>query len=80
MKAAADALGRSFGSGVRQLREAQGWSQEQLAEQAGLNRSYVGEVERGDVSVSLTTVAKLAHAFGLAPSALVGHAENSVVA
>jgi transcriptional regulator with XRE-family HTH domain len=74
------ALIRSFGAGVRQLREARDWSQEQLAEQAGLNRSYVGEIERGDVSVSLCTVAKLAHAFGLAPSALVSRSETTGVA
>ena len=36
-----------FGVAVRQLREARGWSQEQLSEQANLNRSYVGEIERG---------------------------------
>ena len=37
----------SFGAAVRHLREAQGWSQELLAEKADLNRSYLGEVERG---------------------------------
>ena len=36
-----------FGLAVRQSREALGWSQEQLAARADLNRSYVGEVERG---------------------------------
>ncbi|WLI90807.1 helix-turn-helix transcriptional regulator [Massilia sp. R2A-15] len=80
MSASAATLGRSFGIGVRRLREERCWSQEQLAEQAGLNRSYVGEIERGDVSVSLCTVAKLADAFGLAPSALVGRGESIAVA
>jgi len=42
-----------FGLAVRRSREAMGWSQEQLAAQADLNRSYVGEVERGQVAVSL---------------------------
>jgi transcriptional regulator with XRE-family HTH domain len=72
-------LVRGFGHGVRQLREARGWSQEQLAEQAGLNRSFVGEVERGEVTVSLSTVAKLARAFELAPSTLVKRAETGGV-
>ena len=42
-------LVENFGVTVRQLRESQGWSQEQLAERSNLNRSYVGEIERGRV-------------------------------
>jgi transcriptional regulator with XRE-family HTH domain len=71
---------RGFGHGVRQLREARGWSQEQLAEQAGLNRSFVGEIERGEVTVSLSTVAKLSRAFELTPSTLVKRGETNGVA
>ncbi len=71
-------LVRSFGLGVRQLRETRGWSQERLAEHAGLNRSYIGEVERGAVTASLTTVAKLARAFNLPPSALINRGETLV--
>ena len=37
-----DMLIVSFGMTVRRQREARGWSQEQLAGQADLNRSYVG--------------------------------------
>ena len=64
-----------FGVGVRQLREALGWSQERLAEQANLNRSYVGEIERGCVIASLLTVEKLAVALQLTPSELLTHGE-----
>lgn len=60
-----NALVRDFGVIVRRLREARGWSQEQLAEHAGLNRSYVGEIERGTVIASIVTVEKLARAFGV---------------
>lgn len=60
-----NALVRDFGVTVRRLRESQGWSQEQLAEHAGLNRSYVGEIERGTVIVSIVTVEKLARALGM---------------
>ena len=42
-----------FGVTIRQLREGKGWSQEALAERADLNRSYVGEVERGRVIPSI---------------------------
>jgi XRE family transcriptional regulator, regulator of sulfur utilization len=57
------ALVRYFGAAVRSLRESQGWTQEQLAGHAGLNRSYVGEIERGACIVSIVTVDKLAQAF-----------------
>jgi transcriptional regulator with XRE-family HTH domain len=70
------ALARSFGLGVRQLREAQGWSQERLAENSNLNRSYIGEIERGVVIASLLTVEKLSTALNLSPAALLTHGEN----
>jgi transcriptional regulator with XRE-family HTH domain len=65
-----------FGLTVRQLREAQGWSQETLAEKAQLNRSYVGEIERGKVIPSLITLDKLASALGLKISDLLVHCER----
>ncbi|NVI03619.1 helix-turn-helix domain-containing protein [Paraburkholderia youngii] len=56
---------------MRDLRAARAWSQEQLAELAGLSRSYVSEVERGTVVASLDTIDKLARAFGLAAAELL---------
>jgi XRE family transcriptional regulator, regulator of sulfur utilization len=56
-------LVREFGAAVRRLRESRGWSQEQLAEYAELNRSYVGEIERGSAIASIVTVDKIARAF-----------------
>ena len=64
-----------FGLAVRQSREAMGWSQEQLAARADLNRSYVGEVERGQVAVSLPTIGKLANALQVPQSTLVQRGE-----
>ncbi|RYF27360.1 MAG: XRE family transcriptional regulator [Comamonadaceae bacterium] len=66
---------RNFGVAVRRSREAQGWSQERLAEHSDLNRSYVGEIERGAAIASLLTVEKLAGALGVRPSALVTRGE-----
>nr|WP_315400482.1 helix-turn-helix transcriptional regulator [uncultured Duganella sp.] len=74
-----NSLVRGFGLGVRQLREARGWSQEQLAENSNLNRSYVGEIERGRVIASLLTVEKLALALKLTPSALLTRCESATV-
>ncbi|MGF6471637.1 helix-turn-helix domain-containing protein [Paraburkholderia youngii] len=64
-------LVKEFGLAVRDLRAARAWSQEQLAELAGLSRSYVSEVERGTVVASLDTIDKLARAFGLAAAELL---------
>jgi ribosome-binding protein aMBF1 (putative translation factor) len=68
-------LNDRFSGIVRQMREAQGWSQELLAENADLNRSYVGEIERGIASPSLLTAEKLAQALGIKLSELVAHCE-----
>lgn len=68
-------LVKGFGIAVRQSREAQGWSQERLAEHSDLNRSYVGEIERGSVIASLCTVEKLAVALRIPPSTLVQRGE-----
>ena len=54
-----------FGVTIRQLREDKGWSQEELAERSDLNRSYVGEIERGRVIPSIVTAQKLATALGI---------------
>lgn len=58
-------LVENLGIAVRQLREKQGWSQEELAERSGLNRSYVGEVERGNVVASVVTTHKIASALSV---------------
>ncbi|MBC3832706.1 helix-turn-helix transcriptional regulator [Undibacterium amnicola] len=50
----------SFGIAVRQLRMYQAISQEELAEKADLNRSYISEIECGKVVPSIITMDKLA--------------------
>jgi transcriptional regulator with XRE-family HTH domain len=79
MSESGTALVRRFGLGVRRLREARGWSQEDLAEHSDLNRSFIGEIERGAATPSLVTVAKLSQAFELAPSVLVRHGEPPIL-
>ncbi|SAL66495.1 DNA-binding protein [Caballeronia terrestris] len=64
-------LVRHFGATVRELRESQGWTQEQLAEHAGLNRSYVGEIERGTCIASIVTLDKLAKALDVTMARLL---------
>jgi len=67
---------RGFGASVRHLRETRGWSQEVLAERADLNRSYLGEVERGEASPSLATAVKISSALGFRLSELLARAEG----
>lgn len=66
-----------FSQVLRQLREERGWSQEHLAAQAGLNRSYLGEVERGRAIPSLITVSKLAGALEIRLSSMIARCEHS---
>lgn len=56
---------RSFGSSVRTRRLEQGWSQEELAHRAGLHRTYIGSVERGERNLALSNAYALADALGL---------------
>jgi transcriptional regulator with XRE-family HTH domain len=51
-----------FGVKLRSVRETAGVSQEKLAERAGLHRTYVSSVERGQRNISLLNMEKLAHA------------------
>lgn len=61
----------AFGQRIRQLREARGWSQEHMAAVVGLDRSYVGTVERGERNISLENIVKFAKAFDVPLSQLM---------
>ena len=52
----------AFGKRVRELRMDLGFSQEELAERAGLHRNYIGGVERGERNIGLLNVDRLAAA------------------
>lgn len=49
---------------LRAKRKAAGISQEELADMAGLHRTYVGGIERGERNVSIDNIEKLAQALG----------------
>lgn len=60
----------AFGLRVRQLREQRGLSQEALAELAGLHRTYVSSIERGQRNVGLDNILRLAAALDVPASSL----------
>lgn len=64
-------VSRRFGEKVRKLRKERGISQEELAGRAGLHRTYVSSVERGERNVSLETIDKLARGLGFPMSDLM---------
>jgi transcriptional regulator with XRE-family HTH domain len=64
-----------FGAVIRQLRKSRGWSQERLAADASLNRSYMGEIERAHAIPTLATAEKLAQALEVALSELISRCE-----
>lgn len=47
---------------MKALREAKGWSQEELADQAGLHRTYISAVERAVRNPTLTVIERIARA------------------
>jgi transcriptional regulator with XRE-family HTH domain len=60
-----------FGARLRAVRQKKGISQERLAELAGLHRTYVSSVERGERNISLLNIRRLATALGIAMSDLM---------
>ena len=54
-----------FGERLRMERTARGMSQEEMADLAGLHRTYVGSVERFERNVSIDSMERLAQALGL---------------
>ena len=76
MRGALMSISISFGRIIKNLREECGISQEILADRADLNRSYVGEVERGTAMPSLSTITKLARALNVSAADLLARYEN----
>lgn len=58
-----DAL-KILGKRIRQKRKSIGWTQEALADNAGIDRSYIGGVERGERNVTFTVLCQICTALG----------------
>lgn len=59
------------GAKIREYREKKGWSQEQLALEADLHRAYIGHIERGEKSIGLKNLEKIAKALNMSLETLV---------
>lgn len=67
---------RQVGWNLRRLRVAKGMSQERLALEAGIDRAYVGRVERGSENVTLDRIEALAKTLGVEVSELFREVED----
>lgn len=61
----------AFGRALRALRKSMGLSQDELAAAAGVHRTYVGGVERGERNPTLSTIFRLSEALGVTPAELL---------
>ena len=64
------ALQRALGERIRELRKKAGYSQEAFADAAGVHRTYMGTLERGEANVSLGNLNKISTALGITLSEL----------
>jgi DNA-binding XRE family transcriptional regulator len=63
----------AFGAAVRERRTAKGWTQERLAEVAGVSALQVGFCERGENVPKLTLILRIAQALRVRPGELIDH-------
>lgn len=66
-----DDILKRFGDRVRELRKHEGYSQESFADECGLDRTYMGGIERGERNVALRNIGKIAEALGISIAELM---------
>lgn len=66
-----DPLLIALGDAIRDARGERRLSQEALADAAGIDRSHMGKIERGERNVTILNVKRVAHALGLSVTALI---------
>ncbi|HEY0217337.1 MAG TPA: helix-turn-helix transcriptional regulator [Cellulomonas sp.] len=70
-------LQQRVGGAVRRIRRDRGLSQEELADELGMHRTYVGGVERGERNLTLRSVEALASGLGVDPLILLSTRASS---
>ncbi len=71
-----DPVLRAFGSSIKRLREAKGFTQEAIAEKADLDRTYISDVERGARNPGVRNVIRIAKALGVSAAAFFTEAKQ----
>lgn len=66
-----DDILKRFGARIRELRKNEGYSQESFADECGLDRTYMGGIERGERNVALRNIEKIAEALGISIAELM---------
>lgn len=69
---------RAFGGAVRSIRTEQGIAQETLANLAGIERSHMGKIERGEHMPTLAIILKIARALGCSAADLMKETEDGL--
>lgn len=67
----------AFGQRVREIRKSRGLSQEGMAALAGVDRSYMGHIERGEKNITLTKIYQISDALGIEVADLFPRADTS---
>ena len=73
-------LAHAFGAAVRALRMERGIAQESLAHQAGIERSHMGKIERGEHMPTLAIIFKIAGALECSTAVLMSEADSQLAA
>lgn len=69
-------LNETFGKVIKQLRESRGLSQQELADYADLDRSYISDMERGRYNPTLQTIYKLTEILNIKPHELFAEVDK----
>jgi transcriptional regulator with XRE-family HTH domain len=64
------AVQKALGARIRELRVKKGWSQEEFADLCGIHRSHMGEIERGETNLTLSTMLVISHKLNVSISSL----------
>ena len=67
-----------FGINVKEMRKSLDISQENLAFMSGINRSHMGEIERGEKGAGLVTIERIAKALNCRPSELLNQIKSDL--
>jgi|TARA_B110000037_G_C16848463_1_gene394848 transcriptional regulator with XRE-family HTH domain len=69
-------ISKHFGATVRITRKTLNMTQEELADTAGINRSHMGQIERGKKNANIETIARIAKALHCSAGQLLDYTES----